>query len=271
MSDAVHQAIVQGGFEGVRPEVRIDLEARNSFSKAVTPEFHDLWIDDYTDITHDQLRVVTPQFLAQSLTDVDRRASNSVHYRGPNKSEDRWVAVSSLEYKQLGGNITTLGNRVVNNVLASRSRRPDFANDRAAAERGGVHAVKNELQKLETYRLKTLPAQSGAVSWLLKSAESPGYAWKNGVDIRMTIETIRGTVFKDMIVAMSEANSWSPEKTAGIEHVLEYRLFFDRSHNRHINNWKHVLGLADEYIGYKKAMYDTKIAKAKTYISEHEV
>lgn len=271
---------------GIRPEIAQDLEARNSFSKATTPEYHGLWIEDYADITKEQLTGVTTQMLHDSLIGTARRqrlpsgelsnplvtkdTKNAVFYQDPMTRRGFWVAVTPFEHTQLAGNIEVLGNRVVSHVKASRSPRRDFGPDREAAIRGGVHAVESKLEKLEAYKANVLQKQIGAVSWLQKSSESPGYAWKGGIDVRMTMETVRGGVFKDMLTAAAEAGDWTPERVEEVEKVLDYRLFFDRQNNAHIGNWKRILLLSEVYLGYKTALYNEKITKAKQYIRKHE-
>lgn len=250
-----------------RPQFKAeDLQARNSFSKAVTPEYHGLLIDDYNDLTAEQLAVVTPQFLQDSLIGVDRSSTNAVFYKNPLTHEALWVAVTPLEFKQTAGNITTLGKTVVNQVAGSRSARKEFGPDRAAAARGGIHAVERELGKLETYRDKSLAPQLVKVNWLQHSANNPGYAWKDGLSVRQYMGEVRDLVFRDMFQAMSIAGDWSPEKTEGVAKVVEYRLFFDRKDNNHIKNWRKMLRLGKVYLGYKQAIYSDKIEKAKKYI-----
>lgn len=246
------------------------LGARNSFSKAVTPEYHGLLIEDFADLTKEQIESVTPQALHDSLIGIDAEAPNAVFYRNPLTREGLWIAVSPTEHKHLAGNITTLGNRVMSSVMASRAPRRDFGPDREAAMRGGTKAVEDKMRKLEAYKTNLLQPQIAAVHWLQHSAEHPGKAWKDGLSVRMTMETVRGGVFKDMLTAMQEAERWSPEKVAGVEKVLDYRLFFDRTANAHIKNWKTMLKLADVYLGYKKALYGDKIADAKRFISKYE-
>lgn len=272
---------------GIRPEIPQDLRARNSFSKAVTPEYHGLWIEDFADITKEQLGEINTQFLHDSLIGTARRerlpsgelsnplvtkdTKNAVFYQDPETRRGFWVAVTPFEHTQLAGNIEVLGNRVTSRVMASRLPRKDFGPDREAAIRGGVHAVTSKLERLEAYKANVLQKHIGALHWLQHSAKYPGNAWKGGIDVRMTMETVRGGVFKDMITAMAEASEWSPERVAEVEKVIDYRLFFDRKNNAHIGNWKWMLRLSEVYLGYKTALYSDKIAKAKRYIQQHEV
>ncbi len=253
------------------PAITFDsLRARNSFAKAATPEFYGLNIEGYADVTEAQINYVTPQLLHDSLIGVPRTSPYSAYYRNPETRQSLWIAVTPGEFKHLGGNIVTLGNRVMSQVSGSRSPRLDFTADRAAAVRGGMKAVEREKNTLETYRDKTLSSQHATVKWLAHAANSPGYAWKQGIDLRLTMTTVRSFVFADMLTAMSESQGWSPEKTQGVQRVIDYRLFFDRQRNRHIGNWKQMLGLADEYLAYKTALYNEKIWKAGKFLSSHE-
>ena len=253
----------------IRPQIVQDLEVRNSFAKATTPEYHGLWIENYADITKEQLDYVTPQMLHDSVIGVSRDAENSVYYRNPETEEHLWIAVSPEEHKQLGGNIQTLGNRVMSSVMAARAPRRDFTPDREAAVRGGVKAVTKQLDKLERYKANVLQLQVADVHWLQKSAETPGFAWKDGLSVRNAMYNVHGVVLKDMLAAARDAGGWDPEKLAGVEKVIDYRLFFDRSHNDHIKNWKTMLQLMDVYLGYKQALFSEKITKAKQYIDKH--
>ncbi len=271
MTHSERQDPGQLGLPDIRPPYDVlRLASRNSFSRAVTPEYHGLYADDYSDVNQAQLDYVTLDFLHDSLHGVNKDAPNSVPYFNPETKERTWIALNPQEYKQLSGNITTLGNRVVNNVLGSRPARNDFSTDRAAAERGGVHAVSKELSKLQTYHTQTLNPQTATIRWLQKSADSPGYAWKDGLSVRESMGVFQEIILKDMLTAMREAGRWSPDKAAGIEKVIMYRQFFDRTNNQHITNWKHILGVADTYMGFKKALYRDKIARAEKYIATHE-
>lgn len=271
---------------GFRPEIAQDLHARNSFAKAATPEYHGLWIEDFADV-REHLSEATTQILHDSLIGTAQRerlpggelsrplvtkdTKNAVFYQDPETNKGFWIAVTPLEHSHLAGNIEVLGNRVTSRVMANRSPRRDFIPDREAAIRGGVHAVTSKLEKLEAYKSNVIQKQVGAVHWLQHSAENPGKAWKGGIDVRMTMEAVRGGVFKDMVIAMQEAGEWTPEKVANVEKVIDYRLFFDRAKNAHIGNWKKMLLLADVYLGYKTALYSDKIAKARRYIQQHEI
>lgn len=253
----------------IRTQVVQDLEVRNSFAKATTPEYHGLWIENYADITEEQKAYVTPRLLHDSVIGVPRNAENSVYYRNPETDERLWIAVSPEEHKHLSGNIQTLGNRVMSSVMASRAPRRDFIPDKEAAVRGSVKAVSRELDKLERYKTNVLQPQVADVHWLQKSAETPGFAWKDGLSVRNAMYNVHGVVLKDMLAAARDAGGWDPEKLAGVEKVIDYRLFYDRSHNNHIKNWKTMLTLMDVYLGYKQALYSEKITKAKQYIDTY--
>lgn len=255
----------------IRPQIVQGMTERNSFSRAVTPEYHGLWIEDYADITEAQKSYVTPAMLHDSLIGAPKAAANSVYYRNPETNQQLWIAVSPAEHKHLGGNIQTLGNRVMSGVMAARTPRQDFTPDREAAVRGGIKAVTRQMETLQSYKANVLQPQVADVHWLQKSAENPGFAWKDGLSVRSAMYNVHGVVLKDMLTAARDAGNWSPEKVAGVEKVLDYRLFFDRSHNNHIKNWKALLGLMDTYLGYKQALYGEKIAKAKQYIDKHAV
>lgn len=253
----------------VRPQIVQSFTDRNSFSRAVTPEYHGLWIEDFADITYEQKAEITTQFLHDKIIGVGSGAPNKISYRNPENNEHMWIAVSPEEHKHLSGNIQTLGNRVISSVMASRAPRVDFGPDREAAIRGGVKAVTKKLETLEKYKLNVLKPQEAAVHWLQHSANNPGKAWKDGLSVRNAMHTVRGGVFKDMIAAMRDAEAWTPERVTEVEKVLDYRLFFDRSHNNHITNWKKMLLLSDIYLGYKEALYSEKIVKANQFIRSH--
>lgn len=253
----------------IRPQILQDYEVRNSFAKAVTPEYHGLWIEDFADITDAQKEYVTPQLLHDSIIGVDKAAGNSVYYRNPETRESLWIAVSPVEYKHLAGNIQTLGNRVVSSEMARRPARPEFGPDREVAMRESVNAVTQQLKRLEGYKTNFLQPQVADVHWLQKSADNPGFAWRDGLSVRNAMYNVHGVVLKDMLTAAREAGNWEPEKASGIEKVIDYRLFFDRNHNGHIKNWKALLSLMDVYLGYKQALYAEKIVKAKQYIDKN--
>lgn len=253
--------------DAIRPSVDMEsLHRRNSFAKAATPEYHGLFIDDYADLTPEQIAYVTPDFLEKSLLGASRNSKNTVYYQNPENGERLWVAVTPVEFKQTAGNIETLGNRAVSRALGRRPARPAYEVDRAAATQEGVEAVQNKLGQLTVMRDETLRPQKAKVKWLAHAAQSPGYAWKKGIDLYSYMSEVRHLVFTDMLTAMSIAGDWTPEKTEGVRKVVEYKLFFDREKNNHIENWKQMLKLADTYLGYKQAIYSEKIEKAKQYI-----
>lgn len=250
------------------PPAEIGLDHRNSFATATKPAFHGLSIEMYADITPDKLAFVTPQFLQESLIGVPKDANNAVYYRNPETRESTNVAVTPAEFKLLGGSIITLGNRVLNGVLDSRSTQPVRSVDKEAATRGGIHAVTGKLTALQSYD-RLLATQAAEVNWLINAANNPGYAWKDGFDLKVMLINVRTFALADMMTAMSQAGDWSPEKAADVEKILEYRLFFDRNRNRHITNWQHVLGVEKTYLGYKRAIFNEKIAKAEQYIEKN--
>ncbi len=247
----------------------VNLDSRNSFSKAVKPAFHGLSIEHYAELTPQQVAYVTPQLLEASLIDARRHAPNTIYYRNPETNVVSYVAVSPDEYQQLAGNITTLGNRVRSTVLHSRSSGLHRDTDLEAAIRGGVHAVNPKLEKMQRYRQNVLSVQFGETNWLAHASKSPGHAWKDGYNLRLLVTNFREFVLKDMLVSMSEAGDWSEEKTQGIQKVLEYQLFFNRANNQHIDTWQQLLGVSQRYLGHKTALFDEKIAKAKRYTTQH--
>lgn len=251
------------------PPADVRRDVPNSFSKAVTPAFQGLSIEMYADLTPDQINYVTPDFLQNSLLGVSKEADNAVFYRNPETKGVTFVAVPPAEFKLLAGNITTLGNRARSHVLSSRAAGVPKDVDVEAAARGAVHAVQPKLEKLERYRRNVLGPQIGEVNWLLHASNSPGYAWKDGYNIGLLITNFRTFVLNDMLVAMAQAGNWSEEKSKGVQQVLEYKLFFERDNNQHIENWKQLLGVAQTYLGYKRALFDEKIAKARQYTSKH--
>lgn len=251
------------------PPAEVRQDVRNSFATAAKPAFHGLSIEAYADITPQQVEYVTPGFLETSLLQVSADAPNAIYYRNPETRSASRVAVSPAEYKLLAGNVTTLGNRARSQVLDSRAGVSLRDVDLEAASRAGVHAVSPKLEKMERYRQNVLGQQIGEVNWLLHASQNPGYAWKDGYNLGLLMTNFRTFVLNDMLVAMAQAGNWSEEKTQGVQKVIEYKLFFDRTNNQHIQNWQQILGVAQTYLGYKRALFDEKIAKARQYTSKH--
>lgn len=247
----------------------VKLDARNAFATAAKPAFHGLRIETYAELTPAQVDYVTPEFLENSLLHAPRESANSIYYRNPETKEVRYVAVTPGEYKLLAGNLVTLGNRATSHVLDSRTSGLPRDVDVQAAERGGVHAVTAKLDILEKYRQNILNKQIAETNWLAHANHNPGRAWKKGFNLREMITNFRTFVFDDMLVAMSQSGAWSEDKARGVRDVIEYKLFFDRNDNQHLENWGQLLAVTSEYLGTKRAIFDEKIVKARKYIDTH--
>jgi hypothetical protein len=260
----------QPGFEEVRPAFnRQGLNELTTFSHAIRPEIHGVWTEDFSDLSPEQIAYVTPELFESTLLRTTQ-AENAVRYHNPEDNKVYWVALKPLEYSQIAGNIDVLGNRVVSTVFEGRVERSDPNDKRAAATRGGIHAVEDRLQALTTYAAGALASEKGLLSWMKMSTDHPEYKMKSLAAIIVELNSFEG-LLNEMVDVMGQADNWTPQKTAGVKKVVKYKLFVDRTDNAQFEQFTGFETVAEKYHGFRKALYTDKIARAKKYVKDHTI
>ncbi len=264
----VYQESLPGVAEAI--PLRWNPEALNAFCRAATPEYFRLKYEDYADITPELMEKASADHLRPSLIDVPQNSPSAVWFKpGDRHGESVLVAVTPEEYGLIGRNIDKLGQAAVNKTLASRPRDIRFEPHRSAAERSGVHTVENKQRGMKQYLDGTIVPQVELLEWFSEAAQHHWRARGKEADMRMKLGVVSNQIFENMFLALREQRQWKPEQEMLARRTVEKRLFFEREHNQHIQNWLEMFELNHEYLGYKRALFLDRIYHAQRYIDRH--
>lgn len=250
-----------------------DLERLNTFSHVATPEYWGLDLEKYWDIEQDKriIEAASPDKFRKSLIGIPRNSPGfGLEFTPDYERRPVRVALTPTEFELMSGSIMQLGAKVVSRTLKLRPDRSDFEHNNATAERAGVHAVTNKLEKLTAFRDNVLNPDIQRLDRFMEAAKHPGLARGKELGMREEMTWVMERIFGDMLIALRHVRQWTPEQADLAERAVEYRLFLDRSHNRHLGNWRGMLNLASVYNKNKRSVCNERIRIANKYITDHQ-
>lgn len=250
-----------------RPQ--FDLGDQQTFAHIAQPEFWGIIPYNLSEDNRHMMDLVSSGNLEPSLIGVGPDASCSVGYRDGYNQFIR-VALTPAEYGLISRNAEKVGEASVNKTLASRPPRSAFELDAEAAERSGVHTLKNYVVNMERYIKNTLEPDRNRLARIQEYVSHPQLRRQRGDNLRINMGWVREHIFGDTFVALRRQRNWTPDQEALARKSLDARLFLDRDNNRHLRNWADMLAFEDTYWGHKWAVFKSKTAEAKHYIKKHE-
>ncbi|OGI95111.1 hypothetical protein A2917_01855 [Candidatus Nomurabacteria bacterium RIFCSPLOWO2_01_FULL_42_17] len=249
-----------------------DLDRQNVFAQVAMPEYWGMDLEQYAGLESRAISAATTNRLRSSLIGLPRNSKGFVVGYVANPQMDRsptYIALTPTEFPLVRGSIQSLGETTVAKVLKSRPDKTDFDNNNAAAQRGGVHAVEGKKIAIERYANTVLGPNHTRLARYIESASNPGLQRRKEISVREDVSWILNNIFGDMLLAIRHVRQWRPEQAELAKKAVEYRLFLDRDHNRHLRNWREMLSLALSYNSHKLALFNDKIAQADYYIQTH--
>jgi len=254
----------------------------------LTPEFHGFDATEFDDIpdevvaraTADELRTsLYWQYVAKSRRQ-DPEAS-AFSYKTPDE-EVVSVALTPEEYDKASESITKLAERRYNRVLTQRDEklrketgdetaRARSEEDIRVAKRGAMRAVLVRRAKMEELLEKGIVPKIELIDKFIEMTEDRNYNLARGTreSVSSRFETLRTTVFDDMLDAIGLKRGWSEDMTDRAKRIIQKRLYTAGTIRDRIDNFKEMLALANEYYGHKRALILTKIFEAKQYQRQH--
>jgi hypothetical protein len=263
--------LIDGGEQTSEPAVTrtaIDLKARNSLSRLLTPEYFGINPTEYEDISPVLIARAHASSLRPSLIDLPRHSRSSLRYLPPDRGPLVRVAVLNKEFRLATGSFEMLSQvttAIQNGYLENQP--PDLEKS-AAADRAGRHAVEVKADKIKEYVDDTLGLQKRLIGKFSESAKHPGLSRGAELTMRLDFALLRSTVVESVIQALRIQRRWKDEQEDRARRSIEASFFLDRTGNRHIGNFAAMMTLAQEWNGYKEAILKTRYYQAKTYIGE---
>jgi|GEM_PF-998236 len=254
----------------------------------LTPEFHGFVGADFDDIPDAVVERASADELRTSLYWVYARKgkrlsqeTSSFSYQTPENGFVS-IALTPEEYDQASESVNKLAERIYNRVLAKRDEalkietgdetaRARSAEDIRIAKRGAMRAVMTRRVKMEALLEKGIVPKTELIGKFLEMTEGRNYNLARGTheSVSGRFETLRTTVFDDMLDAIGLQRGWSEDMTARAKRIIQKRLYVAGNIKGRINNFKDMLALAKDYYGHKRALILTKIYEVNKYQRQH--
>lgn len=251
----------------------VDVDRRNALARALNPNYLGMNVGDYADITPTMLELASADNLRTSLIDVKPVAHSHTVALREGSSTWHYIAVTPMEFGLMSGSIQVLGQRAVS-ASEKKRRQPHGLSDvdKAAADRAGVHAVESRSSVMQKYLDNTLIGQAKHLSDLQKAGRDPGLAVLKGKEGRMREELayFRTFIVGDMLAAIGSQRHWTASQEKLALQSIERRLFIERGGSRHIDNFRAMVDLAQEWNGYRQAVIKSRLWESKRYVEANQ-
>ena len=262
----------QEPFEGMRP--KRDLDSLNAFARAVTPEYWDLSVVDYQDVTEKMIASAAPDRLRPDLIDVRSSAPFTASYEDEFTGKEVNVPLLPEEYTLFlrSKSPRRYGEVVIARTMAGKgSLQLSGDSLREKAEAASVDAIEAKLAKLDAYLDGTLQPGSALLASMQEAAKHPGLWRKHEGDMRIAMDQILSFFIPNALKVIGNSRQWTDEQAALAAKAVQYRLFFDRTHNRHLGNWKLMLDLLQAYQEEKIQLFGDRRGRLTGYLRQHKV
>jgi hypothetical protein len=251
-------------------------ERRIALVHVLTPEFQKLDVEDFADLPEDQIRKATPEILRKSLIDIPNEGASVLGYRTP---EEGWVnlSVTPKEFGLFSRHIPMLAKAAFNGVLHVRdkklreetgdpSAKARSDDDIRAANRASVRQVMSKRIKMEAYLEQDMLPRVDIINKFSEMLKHTNLARGTEETVRKRFEELRLFVFGDMLDAIGNQRKWSPRQAEMAVRILQAKMYLDPLPRRRVNNFRGMVGLADEYYGHKRALVLGRIAESNKFI-----
>jgi hypothetical protein len=250
------------------PFLPVDPDARISLAHALRPDFVGIRPEDFADVSDEQIRLASAEKLSKSVVDVGRDKHGALGYVNPQNRRLVFVATTPHEFGILAGSVQMLGERAISR--SENIRRTDSGltrTDMAAARRAGVHSVEGRLGVIEKYVENELKPEMQLISRFLKESTHPMYSeLPSEGAMRTQLASVLEVVFGNLLEAAGRTRQWNPDQRRRARRAVDASVVLDRGNNNHIENFKHLLELAETRDGYLLAIARTKMHQAQQSI-----
>lgn len=192
------------------------------------------------------------------------------------------IALTPEEYDQASESITKLAERMYNRILARRDEalrietgdetaRARSEDDIRIAKRGTMRGVMARRAKMGTLLEEGILPKIELIGRFIEMTEGHNHNLARGTreSVSSRFETLRTTVFDDMMDVIGLQRGWSEDMTAKAKRIIQKRLYITGTIRDRINNFKEMLALANDYYGHKRALILTKIFEVDQYQRQH--
>lgn len=250
---------------GMAEAETLDLEKQQTFAHMAQPRFWGVEPRFLSPEDHHAIRLLDAERLLPSLVGLPRRSSTAASYPEAETGRLITVALSPAEFSIITHSPWHLGERAVNQARAARPQLSLAAAAQASearSQRAGMHAVSSRSQKMGTY-LGQLEYEIDRLAHFSEYVLHRDFRRLRGDSFKEQMGWLRHHVFSGLLEAAGIQRGWKPHQRQRAEQAMDDRLFLDRAHNRHLQNWQNTFGLAKTYWGHKWALFRTKIHEAE--------
>lgn len=245
------------------------LDIQKNFKSLIQPQVWGLDVNNYLGLSGQELEMVSPTVMRDSLIDVQPRSRGAVSFREAITNKPLWIALNPIEYGHVSRSVSALGSSAVNKTLVARSGAGYDPKHDEIAERSGVHQVERKMDKMTVYVRESLEPETARISRFEEYARHSWMRRGKGINGYAEMAWIQQQIFDNMLAVVGRQRGWDQEQTELAKRALEYRLFFAGDGNQRVHNWQGALALAKEYNLAKTALYKDRIHQSKRYIREH--
>ncbi|MDQ3065129.1 MAG: hypothetical protein M3Q36_02560 [bacterium] len=239
----------------------VDFAQRETFATIATSEFWDLDPELYGE------HIVTPQMRHAIHADKFRPVLMS-DARGPQQNAVDGVALNDDEYGMVlqSPNPRYFANRV---EAKSRRRNSQMSPDRKQeqAKQDVCVALETKRDRMSGYIGATLSPREVLLEKVGEAAKYPGLTRRSNLTSRMEVGEVKDIIFPDLLKVIGIQKGWTKEQHASAEASLTFALFFDRTRNRHLGNWRDWIALARDHNAAKSGVMDIRIQAVETALS----
>lgn len=252
-----------------------ELERQLPFVQVVRPEAVGLLAENYEDTTRSEKEFATIANFRGLLIDIPRDSPSAAAYVDGESRELRFIALSNRESLLITRNPRKLGEAAIRRTTSSRLK-PLSDADRDAADRSGLHVIQRYQQNMQDYLHNALEPDMNRMNHMREYAKHRNLSRKKGFGMRSDIAWFRSRIIDETIDAIScqkraksdRDDRWNSQDEERAMHALEYRLFFEGSGQKPVDNWEKFLDFELEYWGHKAALFKSKIWQIEKMIRE---
>jgi hypothetical protein len=205
------------------------------------------------------MELMSPEKIRPSLIDVKNPPRRTaVSMPDPETGRGIFIALTPQEYIFIARSPAAIGEEVLNRTLAARTPYENPEKSFVVGRRSQAHTAEGYIDKMDVYIKDTLEVDIKRLEEFREYVSNPQLRRLRGDNLKLRLEWIRGHIFEDMIVAMRTQRRWTKGQEKMAREALDYRLFLDRDNNQYLHNWQEMFALAQEYTGYKWALFKTK-------------
>lgn len=146
-----------------------------------------------------------------------------------------------------------------------------MARGHSKAQRASVEVVEQKRKAMANYIERTLRPGLDDLRAIAEKAEHPNLARKGSSGSRMDLTWVRMGHINNMLDVIGLQRAWSDDQLQQARSATDWRLFHDRAKNRHLDNWKDMLGLLVDYQSHRLNVFQDREYRARDWMGKQDL